>query len=80
MRTKRGLNHTQTIHTDKVANRQVSFFNFKGTPSREEDETSFSIFTTFESAFSGRIGIILASHVAVRPISSFFCCSVQRHK
>jgi hypothetical protein len=30
----------------------------KGTPSREEHKISFGIFTTFELALSGRIGII----------------------
>ena len=35
--------------------RPFSFFNFKGTPSREEHKTVPSVFTTVESASTGRV-------------------------
>ena len=35
--------------------RPFSFFNFKGTPSREEHKTILSIFTTIELASTGRV-------------------------
>jgi hypothetical protein len=36
------------IRIDKLDCRQVCFLNFKGTPSREEHKTGFSVLTTIE--------------------------------
>ncbi len=47
-RFNRGGNQAQTIGTDELYCRQVCFFNFKETPSREEHKTCFSVLTTIE--------------------------------
>ena len=44
--------------------RPFSFLNFKGTPSREEHKTVPSVFTTFESASTGRVSLL--NHVPVQ--------------
>jgi hypothetical protein len=36
------------IRIDELKCRQVCFLNFNGTPSREEQKTGFSVFTTIE--------------------------------
>ncbi len=41
----RGRNQAQTTRTDEQFCRQVCFFNFKETPSREEHKTGFSVLT-----------------------------------
>ncbi len=41
----RGRNQAQTIRIDEQYCRQVCFFNYKGTPSREKHKTSFSVLT-----------------------------------
>jgi hypothetical protein len=43
---------------DELHSRQGFILDFLGTPSQEVHETGFSIFTTFELALSGRIGIV----------------------
>jgi hypothetical protein len=43
-----GQNKAQMIHIDVLYCRQVCFLNFKGTPSREEHKTGFSVLRTFE--------------------------------
>jgi hypothetical protein len=48
----------QTIGIEKLCYRQCMLLYFKGTPSREESKTGFSVLTTFESALPGQIGTI----------------------
>jgi hypothetical protein len=43
---------------DDLNSRQGFILDFKGTPSQEVHKTGFSIFTTFELALSGQIGIV----------------------
>jgi len=48
----------RTIQIIKLYVLLIPFFHFKGKPSRDEHKTSFSIFTTNESASTGQMGFI----------------------
>jgi len=50
--------------------RPFSFFNFKGTPSLEEHKTILSVFTTVESASTGRVRFLQSW------VSPYSCCTV----
>jgi hypothetical protein len=44
---------------DELHSQQGFILDFKGTPSQEVNKTGFSVFTTFELALSGGIGIAI---------------------
>ncbi len=58
MRINKGRNQVQTMDIDYVHSRQGFILDLKGTPSQEVHKTGFSVFTTFELALFGRIGIV----------------------
>jgi hypothetical protein len=68
----RGRKWYQSIDNFKMPGWPFPFFNFKGTPSREEHKTVPSVFTTFESASTGQLGLLQSS------VSPYSCCKVPR--
>jgi len=72
MTANRGRKWYQSIDNFNLPGWPLSFYHFKGTQSQEEHKTVHSFFTTIESAWTGRVGLLRSS------VSLYSRCTVPR--